>query len=108
MIYYCTKYQANVIPESQDCIGDEKYEYCPHCKNDMYLEDQREGVGFTPPLKPIILPKFVPDKKDTVTYFLTNEEQDIAAERYLKAIEDYQQHYETHGPEAAKEMYLNG
>jgi hypothetical protein len=82
-MYHCTKCikQFSALKTEDDDVNDEQYEVCPHCQNDMYLEN-----GFLPKeLLQKLISKKVVVQKPVKNFFRSRDEWlALEKERYLK------------------------
>jgi len=121
---FCMKCNINwaSLHSQEDNDRDETYEYCPVCKNDMYLTDPVDGPAYIKnPVGPEIidaetkeplirivfnpnyLPLQPPTQFDREAYIKKMEESQAFID---KAIEIYQQVFISRGKEAAEKAYF--
>lgn len=116
---YCTKCKTNWAALHSDTLENEVYEYCPKCKTDSHLENEREGdkfilCPFSGRVKNITTGKYVLQKPKVFhekhkPFDINKWKEDLEEKQRLEDIQinKYIQVYKEKGPEEAIKVFYN-
>lgn len=106
-MYACTHCNTKFSAlASQEGDGDEVYEACPNCGNDMGLIDGADAEAFIAQMKPVPQEKIIIRESKLFDVAAWQAERDRREQAEDERLDEYQRIYADSGKAAADEYYL--